>query len=144
MENSRLKIRVKCIGKNRDAKGKIINYLLIDESGRKFTATSDEIKTEIKKQTYEFTNLQIDSIGRLVDKVDRESRESRESMEDKEALLVMDSSRPIEKKTVASPKPITSKPKSRTIEYMVNFKNKAMKLIRYINRFNKLKRMFER
>ena len=65
-------MRVTCISKNRNNKGVIVNYTLRDEQGHVFTATADTIKEEMKLNRYEFTNLQIDSIGRLVDKVNKE------------------------------------------------------------------------
>ena len=63
-------MRVRCISKNRNDKGAIVNYNLIDEKGNKFQATSQQIKSEIKAGKYEFTNLQIDKAGRLVDKAE--------------------------------------------------------------------------
>ena len=66
MENKRMK--VKCMGKNRNDKGVIINYNLVDEAGNKFQATGQQIKNEIQSGRYEFINLQIDKAGRLVDK----------------------------------------------------------------------------
>lgn len=63
-------MRVRCISKNRNDKGAIVNYNLIDEKGNKFQATSQQIKSEIKAGNYEFTNLQIDKAGRLVDKAE--------------------------------------------------------------------------
>lgn len=65
-------MRVTCISKNRNNKGVIVNYTLKDETGHIFTATVNTIKEEMKLNRYEFTNLQIDSIGRLVDKVNKE------------------------------------------------------------------------
>ena len=63
-------IKVKCVGKNRNDKGVIVNYNLVDEKGNKFQATSQQIKSEIKAGKYQFTNLQIDKAGRLVDKAE--------------------------------------------------------------------------
>ena len=65
-------MKVTCISKNRNDKGVIVNYTLRDEQGHVFTATAESIKKEMKLNRYEFTNLQIDSIGRLVDKVNKE------------------------------------------------------------------------
>ena len=63
-------MRVKCVGKNRNDKGVIVNYNLVDETGREFQATAQQIKVEIRKGQYQFTNLQIDKAGRLIDKAD--------------------------------------------------------------------------
>ena len=61
---------VRCLQKNRDAKGNIINYTLQDETGKVFLATGQQIKAEINKGQFKFTNLQIDKSGRLVDKAE--------------------------------------------------------------------------
>ena len=67
-------IKVKCLGKNRNNKGNIINYNLQDETGRQFQATAQQIKAEIRKGQYEFINLQIDKAGRLVDKAEEKTK----------------------------------------------------------------------
>lgn len=69
MANKRMK--VKCIGKNRDSRGTIINYNLVDEVGNKFQATGQQIKTEMQSGRYKFINLQVDKAGRLVDKAEK-------------------------------------------------------------------------
>lgn len=61
-------MKITCVCKNRDAKGNIVNYTLKDEKGNMINATSQQIKNEINSERYEFTNLQIDKAGRLVDK----------------------------------------------------------------------------
>ena len=73
---------VRCLQKNRDAKGTIINYTLQDETGKVFLATGQQIKVEINKGQFKFTNLQIDKAGRLVDKAEEKEQ------------------KPVEKKTV--------------------------------------------
>lgn len=70
-------IKVKCINKIRDAKGNIIKYQLIDQTGKPMEATANQIKAEMQRDIesrgadrvkYEFINLKIDRAGRLVDK----------------------------------------------------------------------------
>ena len=67
-------MKVKCLAKNRDSKGNIVNYNLVDETGRKFQATGKQIKEEFKKGQFEFVNLQIDKAGRLVDKAEEKPK----------------------------------------------------------------------
>lgn len=64
-------MKVQCLEKVRDNSGNIKAYTLQDESGRVFQASGEQIKAEMKAKRYEFTNLQLDSIGRLIDKVDK-------------------------------------------------------------------------
>lgn len=63
-------MKVRCLGKNRDSKGNIVNYNLIDETGHQFQATGKQIKVEMQSGRYEFINLQIDKAGRLIDKAE--------------------------------------------------------------------------
>lgn len=63
-----MRTKIKCIKKNRDAKGNIKSYLLLKETGEVIEATGQQIKAEIAANNYEFINLQIDKAGRLVDK----------------------------------------------------------------------------
>lgn len=65
---------VRCLQKNRDSKGTIINYTLQDETGKVFLATGQQIKVEINKGQFKFTNLQIDKAGRLVDKAEEQEK----------------------------------------------------------------------
>ncbi|MBD5508852.1 MAG: hypothetical protein HDR05_12615 [Lachnospiraceae bacterium] len=66
-------MKVKCIGKERDSRGKIKLYKLEDENGLVSSATANEIREKIIfGDDYEFTNLQIDKIGRLVDKKEKQ------------------------------------------------------------------------
>lgn len=67
-------MKIKCISKNRNNKGVIINYTLQEETGRQFQATAQQIKAEILKGQYKFTNLQIDKAGRLVDKAEEKGK----------------------------------------------------------------------
>lgn len=57
-----------CISKNRDNKGNIINYTLQDKNGKRVQMTSDQIKAKIRTKEICVVNLQIDTLGRLVDK----------------------------------------------------------------------------
>ncbi len=60
----------KCINKNRDSKGNIINYTLVDKNGKKVQLTGKQVKEAIKAGQFKITNLQIDSLGRLVDRAE--------------------------------------------------------------------------
>mgnify|MGYP003189878306 CR=1 FL=1 len=64
-------INCKCISKNRDSKGNIINYTLQDKNGKRVQMTSDQIKAKIRTKELNILNLQIDTLGRLVDKADK-------------------------------------------------------------------------
>lgn len=63
-------MKVYCIQKVRDASGKILYYAFKLENGNVITGTREDIINEMKthKYGYEFTNLQLDKAGRLVDK----------------------------------------------------------------------------
>lgn len=60
----------KCINKNRDSKGNIVNYTLVDKNGKKVQLTGKQVKEAIKAGQFKITNLQIDSLGRLVDRAE--------------------------------------------------------------------------
>lgn len=60
----------KCINKNRDSKGNIINYTLVDKNGKKVQLTGKQVKEAIKAGQFKIVNLQIDSLGRLVDRAE--------------------------------------------------------------------------
>lgn len=64
------RIKIKCLSKNRNDKGNIVNYTLLDETGKQFQTTAQQIKNEIQAGRYEFINLQVDKAGRLVDKAE--------------------------------------------------------------------------
>lgn len=61
-------IKAKCISKNRDSKGVIVNYTLQDQNGQKMNVTGQQIKAAITAGQIDIINLQIDKAGRLVDK----------------------------------------------------------------------------
>ena len=63
-------IKAKCLSKNRNNKGIIINYTLIDLTGHKINVTTDQIKNAMKSGQLQVVNLQLDSLGRLVDKTE--------------------------------------------------------------------------
>lgn len=63
-----MKTKIKCISKVRNEKGNIVSYNMISEDGNKISATSKQIKEEMKGNRYEFINLQLDSRGHLIDK----------------------------------------------------------------------------
>lgn len=67
-------MKVRCINKNRDKNGKIISYTLQFEDDRVIQATSKEIKNEIVAKKYEFVNLQLDKVSRLVDKAEKKQQ----------------------------------------------------------------------
>jgi hypothetical protein len=52
-----MRVKIKCIKKNRDAKGNIKSYLLQKETGEVIEATGQQIKAEIAANNYEFINL---------------------------------------------------------------------------------------
>lgn len=91
-------IKVKCINKIRDAKGNIIKYQLIDQTGKPMEATAKQIKAEMQRDIesrgadrvkYEFINLQIDRAGRLVDKAvvqDKNSIKNKDKVKDKDKV----------------------------------------------------------
>lgn len=58
----------KCINKVRDNNGKIKAYILQDMKGNVMPVDGNQIKAAIRSGKANITNLQIDSIGRLVDK----------------------------------------------------------------------------
>lgn len=66
-----MRIKVKCESKNRDSKGAIVDYTLVDETGKRFQATGQQIKEEMRAGKYEFVNLQLDKAGRLIDKAEK-------------------------------------------------------------------------
>lgn len=68
-------MKVRCVSKNRDQKGRIVNYTLQFEDGRVIQATNNEIKNEMSVGRYQFTNLQIDKAGKLVDKAEEKQPE---------------------------------------------------------------------
>lgn len=76
-------MKVKCIEKNRDDKGIIQNYTLVDEKGNQITANAKQIKYEILRGKYDFINLQIDKAGRLVDKAIKKETESDKALDKK-------------------------------------------------------------
>lgn len=78
-------MKVKCISKNRNNKGNIIDYTLQDETGRVFNVTVQQIKQEMHKGNYEFINLQLDKAGRLIDK---QKDEVSRAIEDMGSMLV--------------------------------------------------------
>lgn len=67
-------MKFKCIEKIRDNSGRINLYLLEDENGLTYKLTAKEIKERIIKD-YEITNLQMDCIGRLIDKKEKNIKE---------------------------------------------------------------------
>lgn len=74
-------MKIACINKIRNEKGVIVKYILEVEDGSRIEATAKQIKEEMRyNNRYDFINLQIDSIGRLVDKKIIFERE--ESMEE--------------------------------------------------------------
>lgn len=62
-------IKAKCISKNRDNKGTILNYTLQDQNGQRINVTGQQIKQAMQNGQIDVINLQIDKAGRLIDKV---------------------------------------------------------------------------
>jgi len=60
----------KCISKNRNNRGAIVNYTLQDQTGQQKVVTGQQIKQAIKAGRIMITNLQIDKAGRLIDKTE--------------------------------------------------------------------------
>ena len=67
-------MKVTCVSKIRNSKGVIVNYRLMEDSGRVFEATPEQVKCELRVGKHQFTNLQLDSIGRLVDKASKKEK----------------------------------------------------------------------
>lgn len=61
-------IKVFCIEKHRNSSGAIVEYVMGDKLGDTMTFDRKEIKKLIKDKKYDVVNLQIDSLGRVVDK----------------------------------------------------------------------------
>ena len=62
------KIKLYCINKVRNSNGKIVEYVIGDEYGDTGNFDKDGVIGLIKDAKYDLTNLQLDSLGRLVDK----------------------------------------------------------------------------
>ena len=65
MENN--KVTAICVAKNRNSKGYIVDYTLVDRKGNKVKMKSSEIKERIRAGQLEVMNLKIDVAGRLID-----------------------------------------------------------------------------
>lgn len=60
-------VRAMCVAKNRDKKGYIVDYTLVDGKGNTVRMKSSEIKERIRAGQLEVMNLKIDMAGRLID-----------------------------------------------------------------------------
>lgn len=61
------RVKAMCVAKNRDSKGYIIDYTLVDGRGNTVRMKSSEIKERIRAGQLEVMNLKIDVAGRLID-----------------------------------------------------------------------------
>ena len=61
-------MELKCINKNKDKNGKIVSYILTDKYNSMYEYTGIELKKSMREGRVRVTNLQIDKLGRLIDK----------------------------------------------------------------------------
>ena len=61
-------MELKCINKNKDKNGKIVSYILTDKYNSMYEYTGIELKKSMREGRVRVTNLQIDRLGRLIDK----------------------------------------------------------------------------
>jgi len=74
-------MELKCINKNRDNHGKIVSYILTDKYDNKYEYTGIELKRSLKEGRVRVCNLQMDKLGRLIDKHDKNSLEDSKLIE---------------------------------------------------------------
>ena len=67
-------VEAKCMSKNRNSKGCIVNYTLQDRKGNVFSLSEHTIKELICNKLMDVCNLKIDKDGRLIDKFELEYR----------------------------------------------------------------------
>lgn len=65
-------MELKCINKNKDKNGKIVSYILTDKYNSMYEYTGIELKKSMREGRVRVTNLQIDKLGRLIDKSNME------------------------------------------------------------------------
>ena len=82
-------IVAKCISKNRDHKGVIVNYTLQDQNGQRISVTGQQIKQVITSGQINIINLQIDKAGRLVDKAEEKHTTKRGAEQSKTNSLII-------------------------------------------------------
>lgn len=58
----------KCVNKIRNSSNQITNYVLVDGSGNTTNMEASKLKSEIKANHIKVVNLQMDNLGRLIDK----------------------------------------------------------------------------
>lgn len=61
------KLTCRCIGKNRDKKGIITEFLLEDKYGNRKVYQKKDLKSEIKSGRIDVINLKLTSDGKLID-----------------------------------------------------------------------------
>jgi hypothetical protein len=83
-----MSVKVKCIKKNRDDKGRIVSYILSDAKGQTIAVTGQQIRNEMQLNRYEFINLQIDKAGRLVDKAEEPQEVKRITRDNRDRTLI--------------------------------------------------------
>ena len=69
------KIKVYCINKVRNSRGVINEYVIRDQSGNACSLKRSDMAKMLKNKQYEVVNLQLDSLGRIVDKAVTEEKE---------------------------------------------------------------------
>ncbi|MBO5337515.1 MAG: hypothetical protein J6A94_10350 [Lachnospiraceae bacterium] len=79
-------IKIECIDKYY-SNGKVEGYALQDEAGNVMQLTKEQVKKGIKTKQFEVTNLQIDSLGRLVNKKIVDNAQSMSEQEKWEKLF---------------------------------------------------------
>lgn len=83
-------ITARCTEKLRDNSGKIHSYVLEDSEGKIAQLTSYELKNAITNGEIVVTNLQIDKVGRLVDKSETTNNQAISMMENQIQSLIID------------------------------------------------------
>lgn len=76
-------IKVFCIEKHRNASGAIVEYVMGDNLGDTMTFDRKEVKKLLKDKKYDVVNLQIDSLGRVVDKEVKDEKAAIDSINKK-------------------------------------------------------------
>lgn len=61
-------MKVRCLEKHRNKNGVIIGYTLQNQLGEIIQATPQQVRVELQGEVYNFTNLQLDKAGRIIDK----------------------------------------------------------------------------
>lgn len=68
-------ICIRCVEKIRDTNCRVREYGMLDDNGRYYQFTPLEVKSLINGDKYDFINLRLDSIGRIINKPERYNKE---------------------------------------------------------------------